>query len=437
MFINKTAFMQAPVYQENYATFTAVLISLRRAALEKVGIAGEDMENNERELPDFLSEFMHNSEWGEAPPYFYFWVGVATVACALRRRVWLDMGTFTWYPNLYTLLVAPPGIVQKSSTSDLGMRLLREIPGIQQGPTTLTWQSLYDAFLEVGQEFQVSPDEMRTQFPLYVNSPEFGITLNPRDTEMIDQLVHIWDGAEMKKRTRKDGELKIPTPCLNMIACTTPSWIAENVPQYLIGGGLTSRMLFVYGEKKVRYVAYPQDVIPKDYKVRQQKLVRDLERISQLVGGFTLTPDAKEWGTAWYENFHKNEAPKIDKTLLGGYIARKQTLVHKVAMVLAASQSDSLVITRQLLERSAALITELEQHMPAVYSKIGMNKDSNASEQVNEFLIRQGGSADFTVLFRYMHRHYPNVEDFIEILTGMAQAGYISIDRITKKVTKL
>ena len=127
---------------------------------------------SERELPDWLSEFMENTKWGEAPDYFYFWVGVATVAAALQRKVWLNMGTFDWYPNLYTILVAPPGIVQKSSTSDLGMRLLKQIPGIHAGPTSLTWQSLYDAFLEVGTEFEVSPTEVRTQFPLYINSSD-------------------------------------------------------------------------------------------------------------------------------------------------------------------------------------------------------------------------------------------------------------------------
>lgn len=392
---------------------------------------------HDRELPDWITEFMNNAEWGEAPPYFYFWTAVATIACALRRRVWLDMGTFTWYPNLYTLLVAPPGIVQKSSTSDLGMRLLREIPGIQQGPTTLTWQALYDAFLEVGDEFQTSDTEIKTQYALYVNSPEFGITLNPRDTEMIDQLVHIWDGAEMKKRTRKDGELKIPTPCLNMIACTTPSWIAENVPQYLIGGGLTSRMLFVYGETKTRYVAYPQLVIPKDYKDRQARLTRDLERISQLIGNFTLTPDAYAWGAEWYEHFHKHEAPKIDKTLLGGYIARKQTLVHKVAMVLSASQGNSLLITRTLLERAAKLITELEASMPMVYSKIGMNQDSNAADQVLAFLARNGGTVEFSLLYRYMHRYYPDSEAFEKIILGMIEAKYVTIDKANRTITKL
>lgn len=392
--------------------------------------------DTDRELPDWLSEFMANADWGEAPPYFYFWVGVATIAAAMRRKTWIDMGTFVWYPNLYTVLVAPPGVIQKSSTSDRGLRLLDKIPGLHEGPSTLTWQSLYDAFLEVGEEFSISPTETRTQHALYINSSELGITLNMKDTDMINQLIHMWDGYKLKKRTRLDGELLIETPSLNLIACTTPSWIAENVPQYLIGGGLTSRMLFVYGEEKTQYVAYPSRRIPKDYKARQDRLTRDLERISLLTGKFTLTEEAYAWGEEWYKNFHMNEAKLLDATLIGGYIARKQTLVHKVAMILSASMGNSLVITRETLERAVKLITELEASMPKVYSKIGLNQHSQAALQVLAFLDRYNGTADFNTLYRYMHRIYPTAEAFEEILMGMIEAGYITINSAERTVSK-
>lgn len=390
-----------------------------------------------RELPDWLSAFVQNAKWGEAPLYMYFWTGIATIAAALRRRVWLDMGNFMWYPNLYTLLVAPPGVVSKSTTADIGMSILGEIPSIKFGPATLTWQALYDAFLEVGEEFQTSATSVATQFPLVINSSEFGITLNPRDTEMIDQLVHIWDGRKMSKRTRKDGELIIPTPCLNLIACTTPSWIAENVPQYLIGGGLTSRMLFVYADTKARFIAYPKQHMPADWFENRQKLIRDLERISTLIGEFTLTPDALSWGTEWYEHFHRVESKQIDQTLLGGYIARKQTLTHKVAMCLSASLGDSLTISREILERAVALISELEKHMPLVYGKIGMSTEANAAQQVLAFLDRYEGKAPFPLLYRYMHKLFPDVEQFEKLLLGMIEAKYITINKSERTVIKL
>lgn len=395
------------------------------------------MSQSSRELPDWLTEFVENTKWGEAPIYFYFWTGVATIAAALRRKVWLDMGTFVWRPNLYTLLVAPPGIIAKSSTSDLGMRLLRKLPGINWGPSTLTWQALYDAFSEVGEEFNLPNGELATQFALTINSSEFGITLNPKDNEMIDQLVHIWDGVEMKKRTRKDGELVIPTPCLNLIACTTPAWIAENVPQYLIGGGLTSRMLFVYGDTKARYIAYPHMHMPSDYKERQERLTRDLERISSLCGPFRLTPDAIQWGTEWYEDFHKNKAPHMDKSLLGGYIARKQTLAHKVAMCLAVSQGNELVISRQTLERATQLLDQLEKSMPMVYSQIGMSPEAKAANDALAFIDRYDGEVPYVLLYRYMHKIFPDPQKFDSILEGLIDAGLIRIDKASGKVIRV
>jgi hypothetical protein len=106
-------------------------------------------------------------------------------------------------------------------------------------------------------------------------------------------------------------------------------------------------------------------------------------------------------------------------------------------MCLAASYSDELVITRQQLERSIALVTELEQQMPMVYSRIGMTAGANASQKILAFLDRYDGEAPFTLLYRYMHKDFPDVKDFETIITGMIDAGYISITKNKGSVTKL
>jgi hypothetical protein len=393
---------------------------------------------SQRELPDWLSEFVRNTEWGEPPQRVYFWVGVAAIAAALQRRVWIDMGTFQWLPNLYTVIVGPPGIINKSTTCDLGFaQLLYHVKNIHFGASTLTWQSLYDAFTEVHETIQLDDRTQINQNALVIVSREFGNTINPTDTELIDQLVACWDGMRMAKRTRMDGEIVIETPSLNIIGCTTPSWISENVPQYLIGGGLTSRMLFVYADKKERYVAYPKRVMPLDYRERQARLLRDLTRIAQLKGEFLLTEEALDWGTAWYEDFHKNQAQKLDKTLIGGYIARKQTLVHKVAMCLSASSGDSLTITLTDLQRAEAYITKLEEHMPLVYSKIGMSKESSAAETIIAFIERNAdkeGWVPWTVIYRYMHKAFPNPEHLEDIVRGLLESGQVKINKSTNSL---
>src|SRR5215203_157636 len=101
-----------------------------------------------RRTKDWLSAFVDYSGFGEAPKRMYFWVGVSAIAGALRRRVWIDQAYFSWYPNLYVILVAPPGIVSKSTTADVGMSLLRQVREINFGPSVVTWQSLVKSFAD-------------------------------------------------------------------------------------------------------------------------------------------------------------------------------------------------------------------------------------------------------------------------------------------------
>ena len=101
-----------------------------------------------RNFRDWLEAFCDYAQYGEAPRRMYFWVGVSAVAGALRRKVWIDQAYFRWHPNFYIILVAPPGIVSKSTTASIAMRLLRRVPRIKFGPDVVTWQALVGAFAE-------------------------------------------------------------------------------------------------------------------------------------------------------------------------------------------------------------------------------------------------------------------------------------------------
>src|SRR3989304_116541 len=95
-----------------------------------------------RRCDDWLKAFVDYASYGEAPLKFLFWTGISTIAGALRRRVWIDQKFFQWVPNFYIVLVAPPGIVSKSTTANVGMNLLRKLEEIKFGPDVITWQQL-------------------------------------------------------------------------------------------------------------------------------------------------------------------------------------------------------------------------------------------------------------------------------------------------------
>lgn len=364
--------------------------------------------------PDWLRAYMDYSSHSEAPDKFHFWTAVSTIAGALQRKVYIDQGYFQWTPNFYIILVAPPGIVNKSTTISIGMALLHQVGGIKFGPDAVTWQALTAALAESTEGILQEDGSYFPMSCLTIASSEFGSFLNPKDREMIDVLVDLWDGklGVWEKRTKTQGSDKIENPWINLIACTTPAWLAGNFPEYMIGGGFTSRCVFVYGERKRRLVTYPGLAVPKNFKEEGMRLARDLEHISLINGEYTLHKDAIAFGEEWYEA-HNTRAPGIlDNEKFAGYLARKQTHVHKLAIVIAAARKDERIVLRDELEAATKIITALEADMPKVFAMIGETEETRYAQQLVQ-LVRVYKSIERTALYKLVFKtmSYQNFEN--------------------------
>lgn len=381
-----------------------------------------------RKHDDWLQAFTQFASYGEAPTKFYFWTGVSTIAGALRRRVWVDQKYFQWVANQYIILVAPPGIVSKSTTASVGMNLLKEVPGINFGPDVVTWQKLVEDMGKANE--MVYWPEKETYLPMScvtISSSEFGNLLDPSNREMVDVLVSLWDGqpGAFKKSTKTSGNDQIENPWINIIACTTPAWISGNFPDYMIGGGFTSRCLFVYADKKRQLVAYPSQHVPSTFQAQREDLIHDLERISTLVGEYQLTPSATTWGEGWYEAHYENPHPNLSPEQFGGYLARKQTHIHKLAMVLSASRSNELVIEAETLKLAAGLVDALEGDMPKVFGKIGLNPKTRALSDLAETIAAYGTMTQ-QELYRRLSKQV-TWQEFIPLLQSACEAGFVKL----------
>ena len=380
-----------------------------------------------RHYPDWLQAFVeYASVPGEAPVRMYFWAGVSAVAGALRRKVWIDQFSFRWYPNFYIIFVAPPGVVSKSTTSDVAIKILRAVPGMKFGPDVVTWQSLVTTFAESSETFLWN-GEHHTMSAITLEASEFGNLLNPQDREMVDIYVRLWDAKEspFEKKTKHSGNDVIYKPWINMIACTTPAWIAGNFPEYMIGGGFTSRCVFVYADKKEKLVPYPDEVVPPDHLERAHKLTEDLEHISlNLQGPFKISPEAREFGRAWYIEHYSKPHLELDNDRFGGYLSRKQTIIHKLAMVISASRSDELIIRLDDLASADTMVTDLESDMAKVFAKIGQAENAATADRLVTF-VRGRGKVRYQEAFRFVHAQLPSQRDFEDVLGGCIRSGLL------------
>lgn len=376
-----------------------------------------------RHFTNWLDAYVNYAGFSEAPPRMHLWTAIGTLAGALRRKVWIDQIYFKWFCNCFIVFVARPGIVSKTTTIGIGMDMLKEVQGINFGPDSVTWQKLAEVLTDVHEQFEYQ-GEWVDMSAVTFESGEFGTLVKTQDREMIDVLVTLWDGKKFHKATKGSGNDKVQNPWVNILGCTTPAWIADNFPEYMIGGGFTSRCIFVFADEKEKYVAYPRDHIPTSAEGERKKLVADLNHIAtKICGEYIISEPAKAWGLQWYEE-HYSKIGSLEDARFHGYFARKQTHMHKLAMIFAAAKRDQLVIEKEDLQDALAALNSIEADMPMVFSLIGKSDMSTYADKIAHHVAARGGITHDN-LYKFAHGMFPNSQEFDMIVNGLVQAGKI------------
>ncbi len=109
-------------------------------------------------LPDdFVSDFFAYTADVHSPELFRRWTAITMIGAALERRVWVRTGPYATFPNMFTLLVAPPGtgkkVIEKASEL-LGetMRPDTKIKAFHVAPQSITKAALIDTLKDAKQQ---------------------------------------------------------------------------------------------------------------------------------------------------------------------------------------------------------------------------------------------------------------------------------------------
>lgn len=377
-----------------------------------------------RKHEHWLKAYMEYTAPLEAPDEFHFWAGVGTIAAALRGKTWMDMGYWKWKPNFFIIFVAPPGIANKSTTIGVGQELLRHCEGVFFAPDSATWQAVTDTFVDSIQKYTLPNGEEYADASLTIAAGELGTFLDPSNRELVDVLVDLWDGKSVpwKRRTRMDGLSEIPNPWVNLLGATTPAWMEGNFPEYAIRGGFTSRTIFVFANKKRHLDPYPVRSLTPERLALKESLITDLQEIAKIVGPYKLTEEAVEWGIKWYSEHWEGVQANDDR--ISGYLSRKQTHLHKLALILSAAQRDERVIQLEDMIFAKELLEAVEPEMMAALG--GVSDDPRVKQQqivltaVKRFPDGIAKSALWRLLLNYMSEwHYQTA------VSGLINAGLI------------
>ena len=338
-----------------------------------------------RNLPNWLDSYVELQQNTEPAKIFDTWVGYSVIAAALRRKTYLQLGRLTYYPNLYIVLVANPGVARKTQAIKFGTAFLETIPEIQCCADSATKEAMTDDIQNSALDELLEDGTTLRHSSLNIISKEFESFLGQKkeNTRMLTALTDLFDcPSEWSSRTRHTTSNAIIRPWINLLAATTPDSLASSLPASAIGGGLTSRILFVWAEKKKKSVAIPI-MTPAEEKLKGL-LEQDLYQISRISGEYQMSEPCKLKWIDWYNAYDEDEGGDricTDNSFSGWY-SRKPTYIIKLSLIRAASTSQSLTINWEHIDSAIAAINQVEHVMGNAFKAIGKSEITSEVDTV-------------------------------------------------------
>src|SRR6266576_4288253 len=204
----------------------------------------------------------------EAPETYIFWTGLFALSSVIKRHVVIakeKLGSWEVYPNLYIVFVAPPGRARKTTTLNYADDLLGAVPNINVAAQSMTQQVLMKRIADTG------------DCSISLRIGELGTFINPSGDVMIDFLTSLYDGRKSFGNDTLARNLELATnPCVNLIAATTPLWIANNLSETMVGGGFTSRVVHVFEDNVRRRQLFYEELDYKYLDLLRSGLIEDL-----------------------------------------------------------------------------------------------------------------------------------------------------------------
>ena len=366
----------------------------------------------------FLADYLRLHTHTEVPDLFALWCGLSCISAVLQRRVWLDMGTYTIYPNMFVVLVAQSGRCRKSTSIDIATGLLDRLdPRLNVLPNKTTAEAIIGRLKNKPGEPAVG----------YLAADELSTFLNRRsyDAGIAELLIPLYDCKNrFEYETKIRGKETLEHVCLSILAGSTVEWIRNAIPPDAIGGGLTSRMIFVFVEKPPPPVAITSFDETKIHLM--DKLPKELETIRLLSGAVTLTPEAWDYYSKEYNRFY-DKSEFYNMPTLSGYASRRSVHMLKLSILFAAPEAiGCIVVHPRHLDGAKTLLEQVERSMPKVLMLITANEKGHVIDLVLSLIGKNGGIKRADLIHAMAHRI-----DMIELdrmLETLTHSNQISTD---------
>jgi len=385
-----------------------------------------------RVMPNWIEGFMQATDHLPSPPLFRKWAGISTIAGALERKVWVRSLNMDLFPNLYIILVAPPG-VGKTVVSRVTEGMWRSITGLHVAPKSLTKPSLIDSLSEAKRS-KTLINGAKSSFlefnSLLVHAGELGVLIPQYDPDFMNILTDIYDGNVYEERRRGNNlHIIIKKPQLNILGATTPSYLNQTLPEGAWDQGFLSRTFLIFSGETELVDLFGDDIAEDEH---YSNLRSDLRAINDMIGVFSFDSVARAAISEWHLS---GGQPRPDHPKLVHYNTRRSAHLLKLCMVASAARSSERLITAEDYLTALGWLLEAESIMPDIFKALTSGGDGKVIEEAYHYLYKVYMASNQPVaehrLVGFLAEKVP-AYNIVKIIETMEKSGQIA-KRISDK----
>ncbi len=325
----------------------------------------------------WITSFVEATDHLNSPRLFRKWAAINALSATLERKVFLEVQYRRLFANLFTLLVAPPGI-GKTTAIDFARRLVGSLSHLHLSPAKVTKEKFIQ-LMAGAMKLDQDIDSM-THSSMACMIGELATFLIPGDIDMLVLLTDLYDCPEHWEYSLLSRNPTIfENVYLTILGAITPRMISQLFGAKSIGMGFTSRCIFIHSEDRIRKAPFPKGAAP-EFKMLEE----DLSRVYTLRGEFLLATDAQ----AFVEDWQNADMPPIpNDSRFEEYLPRRFVHWMKLSMITSAGRRDSRLITLEDVEFTKNLLLEAEETMPLALEFLGQNPMMDAIKRAHRWML--------------------------------------------------
>ena len=379
---------------------------------------------------DWLPEYELYTSGHEVSALYNRWVGIGLVAAVLKQKIFIDMGTYKLYPNMFMIIVDSASAGKSHAIERFGLDLLVRADEKDASDNKLAiYNQRITAAAMIKSMSELYKDKKENCVTVVAEELGFFTDMSGDNMNISNVLIKTYDNGLLSSETIARNLDYTPNAQLNIIGGTTPGSLKDSVTKKFIEAGALSRMIFIHSEEISEPMPFPNP--PKDNKARREGLADELNQFKELRGKFKWTSESIDYYEKWYRKTWHDFEERKDKLL----VKRMANKMLKIAMILSVSRKHNLILELNDIIDAIKIRNEVLDNYLYISSKL---TTSEFGEKVQSLLniIKVNKKMKHSNLLRKVH-HYFGLNEFTNAIMTLEEADLISIEtEYTKNATK-